>query len=302
MDSGPQARRLVSYFGNRYLHHLARDLEEIRDHGFDAVVHCVTEADLEWGMQRIAEMFAMTKEAGLACWADPWGLAGIFGGEAHSGYLARGGTVGAADPGLRALVHNWTDAVAHAGAEWAFWDEPDLRLTHEPERLVAFLGDVAERARAGGLRNSVCLTSTPPNLPALRQLAALDSIDDIGTDPYYKRDIDIRDPDPEDYVGVWAARVREIAELHGKTSHIWVQAFHVGRGHEHRIGRCIEVARSHRVTRIGVWGFRACEALDIRPDDHATAWRVVGETLTGAGDPAGSRARTPPPPRGAAGP
>ena len=31
------ASRLVAYFGNRYLHHFERDLEEIREHGFDAI-------------------------------------------------------------------------------------------------------------------------------------------------------------------------------------------------------------------------------------------------------------------------
>lgn len=272
-------RYLVSYFGNRYLDHFERDLEEIRDHGFDTVVHCVTEADREWGMKRIAEMFAMTREAGLSCWADPWGVAGVFGGEAHSGYVARGGTVGADDVGLRALVHNWIDDVAAAGAESVFWDEPNLGLGHVPGALVAFIGDVSAHARERGLMNSVCLTSTPPSVRALGKLAALESIDDVGTDPYYKLDLDHRDPDPEDYVGTWADTVREAADEHGKTSHLWVQAFHIADGAEHRIGRCIAVARAHGVDGIGVWGFRACEALDIRPSRAELAWRVVREAL-----------------------
>jgi|tagenome__1003787_1003787.scaffolds.fasta_scaffold20730764_2 hypothetical protein len=273
-----EATRLVSYFGNRYRHHFERDLEEIRAHGFDAVVHCVSEADYEWGMHRVAELFAMTRQAGLSCWADPWGLAGVFGGEAHSGYLARGGRVSSGDPALRALVRNWTDAVAAAGAEWVFWDEPNLGP--DPDALVPFLADVTGHARERGLRNSVCLTSTPPNLPAFARLTALDSVDDIGTDPYYKRDLDDRDPDPEDYVGAWADRVREAATTYGKTCHVWVQAFHIARGHEHRIRRCLEAAAAHDVSRIGVWGFRACEALDIRPDRPDVAWRAVGEALS----------------------
>ena len=272
-------RHLVSYFGNRYLDHFGRDLEEIRDHGFDTVVHCVTEADREWGMKRIAEMFAMTREAGLSCWADPWGVAGVFGGEAHSGYLARGGTIGAADPGLRALLHNWIDDVAAAGAEWVFWDEPNLGLGHGPEALVAYIGDVSAYARERGLMNSVCLTSTLPSVRALRELAALETVDDVGTDPYYKLDLDHRDPDPEDYVGTWADTVRDAADEHGKTSHLWVQAFHVADGAEHRIARCIAVARAHAVDGIGVWGFRACEALDIRPARPELAWRAVREAL-----------------------
>jgi hypothetical protein len=270
---------LVSYFGNRYLHHFERDLEEICDHGFDAVVHCVTEADREWGMKRIAEMFAMTRDAGLSCWADPWGLAHVFGGEAHSGYLARGGTVGADDTGLRALLYRWIDDVAAAGAEWLFWDEPDLGLGHGSDALVAFLHELADHGRERGLRNSVCLTSTVPNMPAFPKLAAIDSVDDIGTDPYYRLDVDETDPEPEDYVGVWADRVRATAARHGKTCHVWVQAFHIAEGREERIGRCIEAARARGAARIGVWGFRACEALDIRPARPDVAWRVVREAI-----------------------
>jgi hypothetical protein len=277
----PPRRHLVSYFGNRYLDHFERDLDEIRDHGFDTVVHCVTEADREWGLKRIAEMFAMTREAGLSCWADPWGVAGVFGGEAHSGYLARGGTVGAGDATLQALLHNWIEDVAAAGAECVFWDEPNLGLGHGPDTLVAFIAEVSAFARDRGLMNSVCLTSTVPSVRALPRLAALDSIDDVGTDPYYKLDLDHRDPDPEDYVGTWANTVRDAADMHGKTSHLWVQAFHVAEGDEHRIGRCIEVARAHGVSGIGVWGFRACEALDIRPARAELAWRVVRDSLTG---------------------
>jgi hypothetical protein len=274
-------RQLVAYFGNRYLGHFERDLEEMRDHGFDTVVHCVTEADREWGMKRIAEMFAMTREAGLSCWADPWGVAGVFGGEAHSGYLARGGTVGAEDVGLRALLHNWIDDIAAAGAEWVFWDEPDLGLGHAGDALVSFIGDVSAYARERGLRNSVCLTSTVPNVRAFRELAALQSVDDVGTDPYYELDLDHRDPDPEDYVGTWADMVRDAAHEHGKTSHIWVQAFHIAAGDEHRIDRCIAVASAHGVSGIGVWGFRACEALDIRPARPELAWGLVREALAG---------------------
>jgi hypothetical protein len=274
-------RRLVSYFGNRYLHHLERDLEEIRDHGFDGVVHCVTEADGEWGLKRIREMFAMTRDAGLSCWADPWGVARVFGGEAHSGYLARGGTVGADDKAFRELLHNWVDDVAAAGAEWVFWDEPYFGLGHGGDALVPFLHDVSSYAQQRGLRNSVCLTSTVPNIPAFPQLAALDSIHDIGTDPYYRLEPDDRDPDPEDYVGMWAQRMRETADAHGKTSHVWVQAFHIAEGLEHRIARCIGVAEAQGVSRIGVWGFRACEALDIRPARPDVAWGVVRDALAG---------------------
>src|SRR4051794_28772992 len=113
-------RHLVAYFGNRYLDHFARDLDEMREHGFSAVVHCVSEQDLEWGMPRIAELFAMTREAGMECWADPWALARVFGGEAHSGFLAAGGKACMDEPAFLDLLDRWVDAVVEAGADTVF--------------------------------------------------------------------------------------------------------------------------------------------------------------------------------------
>src|SRR3712207_7495008 len=50
-----------------------------------------------------------------------------------------------------------------------------------------------------------------------------------------------------------------------KTAHLWVQAFHIADGAEHRIDRCIAVARARGVDGIGVWGFRAC-----RSEEHTS--------------------------------
>src|SRR5439155_17044624 len=74
---GAPVRHLVAYHGNRYLDHFARDLDEIREWGFTGIVHCATETDLEWGVGRLADIFGMTAEAGLECWADPWGVGGV---------------------------------------------------------------------------------------------------------------------------------------------------------------------------------------------------------------------------------
>lgn len=135
-------RHLVSYFGNRYLDHFKRDLEEIVDHGFNGVVHCATEADMEWGSDRLGEIFRATIEAGLECWADPWGVGGVFGGEAHSGFLgrnpsalqrsSRGEVLPHAclrNPGFVRFVKDWIDTVASMGAQTVFWDEPHVAMT-----------------------------------------------------------------------------------------------------------------------------------------------------------------------------
>lgn len=112
------------------------------EHGFNGIVHCATEADLEWSLGRLEEIFAATRDGGLECWADPWGVGGVFGGEAHSGFLGRnpdalqrssdGKVLSAAclrNPAFGRFVKDWIDGVASAGAQTVFWDEPHVATT-----------------------------------------------------------------------------------------------------------------------------------------------------------------------------
>jgi len=128
----------VAYFGNRTIRHVRADMIDIRQSGFDYVVHCMTESDLIWGLESMRAVVEVSKEAGLEVHLDPWGLAGIFGGEALSKFVAwepqtlqvmADGTLAAGcaclwAPELRAFIREWTDAAIDIGADQLFWDEP----------------------------------------------------------------------------------------------------------------------------------------------------------------------------------
>ena len=127
----------VAYFGNRTLRHVRADLEDIARSGFDYVVHCFTESDLLDGLEGMREIFRMTHELGMGVQVDPWGVAGVFGGEAFSKFvawemdacqvLADGSRIGIGclwHPKLRAWLHRWIDAAIELGADVLFWDEP----------------------------------------------------------------------------------------------------------------------------------------------------------------------------------
>ncbi len=112
-------------------------MEDIRACGFDYVVHCFTESDLLDGLESMREIVRISHEIGLEVQMDPWGVAGVFGGEAFSKFtawemdaaqvLADGSLVGIAclwDDKLRAFLHRWVDAAIDIGADVMFWDEP----------------------------------------------------------------------------------------------------------------------------------------------------------------------------------
>jgi len=127
----------VSYFGNRTLRHVAADLADIANAGFDYVVHCSTESDLLWGQETMREIYRISHELGLEVHVDPWGVAGVFGGEALSKFvtweidrcqvLADGSRMGVAclnQPKLLDWLHEWIDAAVDQGADALFFDEP----------------------------------------------------------------------------------------------------------------------------------------------------------------------------------
>jgi hypothetical protein len=138
----------VSYFGNRMPEHFAeRDLPELVAMGCTFVLHTFSEHDLEFYPEAIKEMVRLSKDAGLEVYVDPWGVGGVFGGEAYSRFLlnhpeawqmtADGVPVPMAcpnSPALHALMARWTEAAAALGADVLFWDEPHFTSEHAASR------------------------------------------------------------------------------------------------------------------------------------------------------------------------
>ncbi len=127
----------VAYFSGRTLRHVRADLADMAEHGCTYVVHCLTETDLAYYRQTMADIVHLTHEAGLEAWVDPWGVAGVFGGESFTRFplehpetwqvLSDGRRVPAAcpnHPATRRFLRQWVEAAAVTGAGVLFWDEP----------------------------------------------------------------------------------------------------------------------------------------------------------------------------------
>jgi hypothetical protein len=127
----------TSYFGCRILRHVKRDMQRLDRLGFARVVHTFSENDLFYFPETMRDIVSASHDAGLEVQLDPWGVGGIFGGEAFSRWIldepdlmqrgASGRPLGAAclnHPRVQELVREWTLAAARTGADWIFWDEP----------------------------------------------------------------------------------------------------------------------------------------------------------------------------------
>jgi hypothetical protein len=127
----------AAYFGSRIPRHVAQDMQRLAELGFTGVLHTFSENDLAWYTDTMTELVDCSHAAGLEVQIGPWGVAGLFGGEADTMFAARhpecaqvladGRPVPAACPNheaTREFVRHWIDAAVATGADRIFCDEP----------------------------------------------------------------------------------------------------------------------------------------------------------------------------------
>lgn len=127
----------TSYFGSRILRHVQSDLIRLRELGFSRIVHTFSENDLYYYPGTMRDIVRASQDEGFDVLIDPWGVAGIFGGEAFSRWIVEqpslaqigesGRPLGGAclnNPALIIQMTEWLDAAVATGAGWVFWDEP----------------------------------------------------------------------------------------------------------------------------------------------------------------------------------
>lgn len=127
----------ISYFGNRNPRHFVVDLEEILTHNCNFIVHTFSENDQEYYKDTIKELISLSKNSGLKCYLDPWGVGRVFGGEAYSTFALKNRDTcqilpdGELAPAVclnnlkfKRFMKNWIKDAAEIGADVLFWDEP----------------------------------------------------------------------------------------------------------------------------------------------------------------------------------
>lgn len=127
----------ISYFGNRNPQHFLTDVENIRKHNCNFIVHTFSENDMSFYKETLSEIVRISKEGGLEVYIDPWGVGRVFGGEATSDFalnyrdacqlFSTGEPAPACcinNPRFRDFMTTWINEVREIGADVAFWDEP----------------------------------------------------------------------------------------------------------------------------------------------------------------------------------
>lgn len=260
-------RLICAYHNNLYLDAYEAHLAEMRAMGFDTVVLCVPEHYVRFSLPAVRDLIVATGRAGLACWADPWGVAGVFDGEAPH------------DPAREpeATIAAWLLLVAGdraARPDAVFWDNPHPA---DPARI----GDWTSQARRLGMGSVVCLSADRhrDRVETFGAVAARPTVDGIGCDPYCLGRNERFDV--EGHVSGWAERMVGLAAASGKEAHVWVQGFNLAEGYEDLPVRAARTALARGVGGIGYWSYRSCEATSNRPARPRETWRRFGEFAAG---------------------
>lgn len=127
----------TSYFGNRMIQHVKKDLEELKTKGFTDILHTVSENDLKFYRETMGEIIQLSKEMGFTVTVSPWSIGLVFGGEAFSEFhihhpeacqvTQKGKSLPQAcfhHPNFRGFMKGWVEAVSKMGADYILWDEP----------------------------------------------------------------------------------------------------------------------------------------------------------------------------------
>ena len=157
------------------------------------------------------------------------------------------------------------------------------------DTLVEFHEFIASYGRKAGMKNVVCLM--PYQLSGIglntkgakESLLAMDvekicnteSIDNIGTDPYWFGNAKITNP--YEYVYNSTKTCVEVADKFGKDHNIWIQAYNAPRGREDEIITATEAAYDAGARTILYWGFHGCESNNYRSRNPERSWMMTVE-------------------------
>ena len=131
----------VAYHDVRNLHHARADIEDMVAHNCNFVVHTFSETDLSYYTRTMKDIVQASHDLGLEVYMDPWGVGGVFGGEALSRFttenlddrqmLIDGRSAPAAcmnSSNFRSFMKVWIDAASECGSDIVFWDEPHFYM------------------------------------------------------------------------------------------------------------------------------------------------------------------------------
>jgi hypothetical protein len=160
---------------------------------------------------------------------------------------------------------------------------PD-QLTEEVESfrtntIVDYFREVTAYSKSKSMYNAVCVMlgdSIGINLETLDKIAGLDTLDNIGSDPYW---LGHKGVDPYKFVYDATKKNLNICNRFSKDHNIWIQCYGNPRGREEEIIYATDAAYDAGARTILAWGYHGSDANDYRAENPELTWKTTGDAM-----------------------
>lgn len=145
--------------------------------------------------------------------------------------------------------------------------------------VVDYFREVTAFSHQKQMENIVCVMlggSYGINLDSIEAICGLDSLSNIGSDPYWSNNPEAH---PYDFVYEGTKRNLEVCEKFNKDHNIWIQGYGTHKDKEEEIIWATDAAYDAGARNILVWGFRGSESNDYRAHYPDKAWNAIGEAM-----------------------
>lgn len=159
----------------------------------------------------------------------------------------------------------------------------DIKLFKE-DSIIEFLDSMCKYVRAKGkIKNAVCLLPFKGSLGGVMdwsKAARLDSLDIIGTDPYWHHG----QKDVAGLVGGFSKKINDLAKAFNKEAQIWILNFMIKNGTEDDIDKAVMAAYGEGIRNIAAWSYGGTGCMSyLTSDDPQKVWDVLGRAYARIG-------------------
>ncbi|MCQ6562650.1 hypothetical protein [Paenibacillus mendelii] len=145
--------------------------------------------------------------------------------------------------------------------------------------VVDYFAEVTRYSKDKQFENIICVMLGGHfgiNLSTIAEIAKLDTLDNIGSDPYW---LGHQNVDPYGFVYQATEENLSICQQYKKDHNIWIQGYGNPGGREEEIILAADAAYDAGARTILVWGYRGSESNDYRAVNPDMTWQITGEAM-----------------------
>ncbi len=208
-------------------------------------------------------------------------------------------------------MYKWIDTVCAMEIETVFWDEPHFYFVKDnpnlcacrckccrkkfrrlynhsmpvslservqefrQKSLIEFLDLMTKRVRSLGKRNSLCML--PPSfndgINNWSEFAALEALDEIGTDPYWQ--VGETETAISKSYHQASCQIMKLAKEFDKEPQMWIKNYHIQSNNEETVAAATWAAYNEGVRNIFAWSFKGSAYMSwLASDDPEKVWEI----------------------------